>query len=93
MSNDNAYVESWFRTMKYHQSYPVRRFPDLLSVGGWVDGFVNWYNAEHRHSGIQDGTPNQRHYGEADAICSIRQRTYEQARQQHPRRWARPARD
>ena len=93
VSNDNAYVESWFRTMKYHQSYPVRRFRDLLQVRAWVDGFVDWYNAEHRHSGIKYVTPNQRHYGEADAICSVRQRTYEQARQQHPRRWSRPARD
>jgi putative transposase len=39
--------------MKYHQSYPLRRFRDLLSVRAWVDGFVNWYNAEHRHSGIK----------------------------------------
>jgi transposase InsO family protein len=93
VSNDNAYVESWFRTMKYHQSYPLRRFRDLLSVRAWVDGFVDWYNTEHRHSGIKYVTPNQRHYGEADAICSIRQETYEQARQQHPRRWARPPRD
>ena len=90
VSNDNAYAESWFRTMKYHQSYPLRRFRDLLSVRAWVDGFVDWYNAEHRHSGIKYVTPNQRHYGEADAICSIRQQTYEQARQQHPRRWSRP---
>ena len=93
VSNDNAYVETWFLTMKYHQSYPVRRFRDLLAVQAWVDGFVEWYNAEHRHSGIKYVTPNQRHYGEADAVCSVRQRTYEQARQQHPRRWSRPARD
>ena len=93
VSNDNAYAESWFRTMKYHQSYPVRRFRDLLSVQAWVDGFVEWYNAEHRHSGIKYVTPNQRHHGEADAICSVRQQTYQQARQQHPRRWARPPRD
>jgi len=93
VSNDNAYAESWFRTMKYHQTYPLRRFRDLLSVRAWVDEFVDWYNAEHRHSGIKYVTPNQRHYGEADAICSIRQQTYEQARQQHPRRWSRPPRD
>jgi transposase InsO family protein len=93
VSNDNAYAESWFRTMKYHQSYPLRRFRDLLSVQAWVDGFVDWYNAEHRHSGIKYVTPNQRHYGEADAICRVRQQTYEQARAQHPRRWARPPRD
>jgi transposase InsO family protein len=93
VSNGNAYAESWFRTMKYHQSYPLRRFRDLLSVQAWVDGFVDWYNAEHRHSGIKYVTPDQRHYGEADAICTIRQQTYKQARQQIPRRWARPPRD
>ena len=93
VSNDNAYAESWFRTMKYHQSYPLRRFRDLLSVEAWVDGFVDWYNAEHRHSGINYVTPNQRHSGEADAIYRVRQQTYEQARQPHPRRWARPPRD
>lgn len=93
VSNDNAYVESWFRTMKYHHSYPLRRFRDLLSVRAWVDGFVDWYNTEHRHSGIKYVTPNQRHYGEADEICAIRQQTYEQARQRYPRRWARSPRD
>ncbi len=66
VSNDNAYAEALFRTMKYHQSYPVRRFRDLLSVTAWVDGFVGWYNNEHRHSSIKYVTPNQRHYGEAD---------------------------
>ncbi len=93
VSNDNAYAESWFRTMKYHQSYPLRRFRDLLSVKAWMDGFVGWYNAEHRHSGIKYVTPNQRHYGHADGICAIRQQTYEEARQRHPQRWSRQPRD
>lgn len=53
VSNDNTYAESYFRTMKYHQSYPLRRFRDLLSVKARVDGFVDWYNGEHRHSGIK----------------------------------------
>ncbi len=93
VSNDNAYAESWFRIMKYHQSYPLRRFRDLLSVKVWVDGFVDWYNSEHRHSGIKYVTPNQRHYGQADAISCIRQQTYEKARQKHPQRWSRQPRD
>jgi putative transposase len=93
VSNDNAYAESWFRTMKYHQSYPLRRFRELLSVKAWVDVFVDWYNAEHRHSGIKYVTPNQRHYGQADAICAIRQQTYEEAMHRHPQRWSRQPRD
>ena len=32
--------------MKTHQSYPVRRFRDLLSVRAWVDGFVYCCNEE-----------------------------------------------
>ncbi len=51
--NVNADAESWFRTMKDHQSYPFRRFRDLLSVKGWVDGFVDWCKAEHQHSSIK----------------------------------------
>jgi transposase InsO family protein len=32
VSNENAYAESLFKTMKYHQSYPIRRFRNLDSV-------------------------------------------------------------
>jgi transposase InsO family protein len=93
VSNDNAFAESLFRTMKYHESYPHRRFRDLLSVRTWVDGFVDWYNNEHRHSGIKYVTPNQRHYGQAEEICNRRQQTYEKAREMNPRRWSRHLRD
>ena len=90
--NDNAYAESLFKTMKYHQSYPMRRFRDLNAVRIWIEGFVDWYNSEHRHSGIKYVTPNQRHFGEADAICAIRQQTYGRAMKKNPRRWSRPPR-
>jgi putative transposase len=66
--------------MKHHQGYPLRRFRELLSVKAWVDRNVDWYNAEHRHSGIEYVTPNQGHYGQADAICAIRQQSFEEAR-------------
>jgi transposase InsO family protein len=93
VSNDNAFPESLFRTMKYSQSYPRKRFLDLLSVRDWVDGFVDWYNNEHRHSGIKYVTPNQRHYGQAEEICTRRQQTYEKAREMNPQRWSRHPRN
>ena len=89
VSNDNAYAESLFRTMKYHESYPLRRFRSLDAVRCWVAGFVEWYNGERRHSGIKYVTPNQRHFGEANEICAIRQQTYEKACQENPRHWSR----
>jgi transposase InsO family protein len=92
VSNDNAYAESLFKTMKYHQSYPIRRFRNLDGVRCWIESFVEWYNCEHRHSGIKYVTPNQRHFGEADAICAVRQQTYSKALMENPRRWSRPPR-
>ena len=67
VSNDNAYAESLFKTMKYHQSYPIRRFRNLDSVRCWIESFVQLYNCEHRHIGIKYVTSSQRHFGEADA--------------------------
>ena len=89
VSNDNAFAESIFRTLKYRHSYLRRRFRDILSVREWVDQFIAWYNTEHRHSGIKYVTPNQRHFGLADNICEIRQSTYEEAKRKHPKRWSR----
>ncbi len=86
VSNDNAYAESLFRTMKYHQSYPVRRFRNLDGVRHWIEGFVEFSIGEYRHSAIQCVTPNQRQFGEADAICAIRQQTYSKAHQENPHR-------
>jgi len=87
-----AYAESLFKTMKYHQSYPMRRFRNLDTVRFWIESFVEWYNSEHRHSGIKYVTPNQRHFGEADAICAVRQQTYSKDFMENPRRWSRPPR-
>ena len=67
VSNNDAYAESLFKTMKYHQSYPMRRFRNQDTVRCGIKNFADWYNSEHRHSGIKYATPNQRHFGEADA--------------------------
>ena len=53
----------------------------------WVEGFVQWYNHEHMHSGIKFVTPVQRHTGEDKAILKRRKAVYEQAKKRHPERW------
>ena len=50
-------------------------------------GFVDWYNTEHRHSALRYVTPEQRHNGQATAILAQRQELIEQARQANPERW------
>ena len=63
VSNDNPYSESAFRTLKYRPWYPTRPFDSLEAARAWVEGFVHWYNEQHRHSAISYVTPHQRHEG------------------------------
>jgi putative transposase len=93
VSNDNAFVESAFRTCKYRPEYPAHGFATLDDARQWVWRFVQWYNTEHRHSGLKFVTPQQRHRHEAPAIMRQREVVYEEARARHPRRWSQGIRD
>lgn len=93
VSNDNAFVESLFRTAKYRPEYPTSAFSSLEEARAWAASFVRWYNDEHRHSGIRYVTPTQRHAGEDIEILERRRRTYELARGANPRRWSGRTRD
>lgn len=70
VSNDNPYSESLFRTLKYRPNYPGKPFADVRSARSWVEGFIGWYNHEHRHSAIKFVTPAQRHCGEDSSILA-----------------------
>jgi putative transposase len=63
VSNDNAYSESLFRTLKYCPQWPSGGFATLKDARQWMLTFSCYYNEEHRHSGIRFVTPDQRHQG------------------------------
>lgn len=88
VSNDNAHVESLFRTLKYVPSWPEKGFATLEETRAWVETFVGWYNEEHRHSGIRYVTPGQRHRGEDRGLLAQRKSVYEAAKMQNPYRWS-----
>ena len=88
VSDDNAFVESLFRTAKYRPEFPDRGFADLDAARAWAARFVRWYNHEHKHSAIRYVSPAQRHDGRDQAILAERHAVYLQARQRHPRRWS-----
>jgi len=88
VSKDNPYAESVFRTCKYRPNYPLKGFESTTEAREWVLQFVQWYNSEHRHSGLTFLTPNQRHKGLAEQIFENRKQVYETARQNHPSRWS-----
>jgi transposase InsO family protein len=88
VSDDNPFAESLFRTMKYRPHYPRRPFKSLDAARAWVEQFVNWYNTQHLHSGLNYVTPEDRHYGRDVDILAARHRVYQQARQKNPERWS-----
>ena len=92
VSNDNPYAESIFRTCKYRPGYPAS-FANITEARRWVLAFVHWYNDEHRHSGLNFLTPNQRHNGYADSILEQRKQVYEKAKAIHPERWSKETRN
>ena len=93
MSNDNPYSEAIFRTLKYRPAFPNNGFKCLEDVREWTNKFVNWYNFEHQHSGINFVTPNQRHTGAYLEILEQRKEVYEAARKRRPDRWSRSIRN
>lgn len=87
VSNDNAYSEALFKTLKYIRTFPTKGFATLEEARSWVQGFVYLYNCELLHSGIKFVTPYQRHYGLDIQILANRDDVYKRARQKHPERW------
>ncbi len=87
VSNDNAFAESIFRTFKYRPGYPYKGFANIDASRDWVLNFVQWYNHNHRHSGLKFLTPAQRHSGSDTELVAKRHLLYEAAKAANPERW------
>jgi len=85
-SDDNPYSESQFKTLKYCPQFP-ERFGCIEDTRTFCRAFFNWYNHEHRHSGINRLTPASLHYGYADKVLEKRNKTLAVAFSRHPERF------
>ncbi|HIB1590417.1 TPA: integrase core domain-containing protein [Salmonella enterica subsp. enterica serovar Muenchen] len=92
-SNDNPYSESLFRTLKYCPWWPEDCFHTMDDEREWISRFANWYNVEHKHSGIKYVTPYERHRGLNVKILASRKSVYSLSHQQHPERWSKQLRN
>jgi putative transposase len=88
VSDDNAFAEALFRTVKYRPEFPLKGFADLDAAREWSARFLLWYNNDHRHSGIRYVTPAQRHAGQDRRLLDARHAVYQDARERNPRRWS-----
>ena len=88
VSDDNPYSESQFRTLKYRPEFPDR-FGCIQDSRAFCQQFFQWYNQEHRHSGIGLLTPAMVHFGEAQSVLERRQLVLDTAYLAHPDRFVR----
>jgi putative transposase len=87
-STDNPYSEAHFRTLKYRPGFPAR-FDSIEQARAFCRRFFDWYNHQHRHSGIALMTPAAVHHGRAQALRDQRTRVLTAAYAATPERFLR----
>ena len=88
VSDDNPYSESHFKTMKYRPDFP-ERFGSIEDARSFSRRFVDWYNDEHRHSGLGLLSPSVVHHGLAEETVERRAEVLAAAYLAHPERFVR----
>jgi putative transposase len=88
VSNDNPYSESQFKTLKYRPEFPDR-FGSIQDARQFCRGFFEWYNRQHRHSGIGLLTPEVVHTGRSEQVVQRRREVLHDAYRAHPERFVR----
>lgn len=89
VSNDNAYMESHYKTLKYQPDYP-ERFNSIHQARQWCRKFFYWYNECHYHQGIGYQHPSDVHSGKHKEVTARRQQTLNEAYKKHPHRFSKP---
>ena len=89
-SNDNPFSEAQFKTMKYRSDYP-ERFGSIEDARVWARTFIDWYNHEHRHTGLALMAPATVHHGLAGHVTAKRQQVLQAAYAQYPERFVKGA--
>jgi putative transposase len=86
VSNDNPYSEAAFKTLKYCPAFPGD-FASIYDARVFVNAFFDYYNTEHRHSGIGLYTPGSVHDGTWKYVRDARQIVLDAAYAVHPDRF------
>lgn len=87
VSDDNAFSESQFKTLKYHR-YFRGWYENLDQAKTEMDKFFMWYNHEHRHINLGLLTPAMVYEGRASEVISERKKVLKEAFNRHPERFS-----
>mgnify|MGYP000269721269 CR=1 FL=1 len=85
-SNDNAFSESQFKTLKYGPMWPMKPM-NFDQWNAWCPELVDWYNRRHHHEGLAHFTPQEVFTGEHRRLLVVRQKALDAAYARHPERF------
>jgi putative transposase len=86
VSDDNAFSEAQFKTLKYQPDYPGE-FASPMHGRAWCQQFFGWFNDGHQHSGLALFTPADVFYGRVEDVALRRQRALDAAYATTPQRF------
>lgn len=86
VSDDNAFSEAHFKTLKYQPDYPGR-FDGAMHARGWLEPFFGWHNDEHHHSGLAFFTPAEVYFARVEEVAAVRQAALDAQYDAHPERF------
>lgn len=86
VSDDNAFSEAQFKTLKYQPDYPGK-FEGVLHARGWLEPFFGWHNDLHHHSGLALFTPADVFFGRVNHVRAVRQAALDEHYAAHPERF------
>lgn len=86
VSDDNAFSEAQFKTLKYQPDYPGR-FEGELHARAYLQDFFGWHNDEHHHSGLALFTPADVFHSRVEVVRATRQAALDAAYAAHPERF------
>jgi len=86
VSDDNAFSEAQFKTLKYQPDYPGR-FDSELHARAYLQDFFGWHNERHHHSGLALFTPSDVFHRRVEIVAAARQSALDGAYRAHPERF------
>ena len=86
ISNDNPFSEAQFKTLKYCPQFPGE-FRTIQEARAFCQEFFEYYNTQHRHSGIKFFIPETVHYRTVEKVIKKRTDVVTQAYQTTPQRF------
>lgn len=81
----NGKIEVFHKTLKYERVYLREGYEALMEAREDIGTFIDHYNEDRLHQGINYVTPDQKHQGNAEDIVEQREQNHEEAQKRRKR--------